>query len=284
LRKYILLTAVCVMFVAGCATTEDLKRVQGDLDRRLGATNENIRSLKDDNAGIRGDLKKNDEAISAIRTRQAEIAADITGLRDSIQQLTGEVEALRKDLSAAQVRANHRDEDFKDLKEKLEGIFFKTNFLENFLGIGKKEDLPEPGEKGVKPGAKESPKGKMDKESAYAAAYEEFKAGKYDKARADFHYFLKQYPDTEYSDNAQFWIGECYFFEKKYEKAILEYDKVAKNYPEGDKVPYALLKQGLSFLNLGDKAGARLILQQVIRDYPNTNQARIARAKLLEIK
>ena len=102
------------------------------------------------------------------------------------------------------------------------------------------------------------------------------------RERADFQNFLKQYPDTEYSDNAQFWIGECYYFEKNYEKAILEYDKVAKNYPDGDRVPYALLKQGLSFLNLGDKTGARLLLQQVIKDYPNTNQAKIARAKLLE--
>jgi TolA-binding protein len=55
-------------------------------------------------------------------------------------------------------------------------------------------------------------------------------------------------------------------------------------FPEGNKVPYALLKQGLSFQQLGDKTSARLFLQQVIRDYPNTNQARVARAKLLEIK
>ena len=44
------------------------------------------------------------------------------------------------------------------------------------------------------------------------------------------------------------------------------------------------MKQGLSFLELGDKASARLILQNVIKDYPNTSQARVARSKLLEIK
>jgi TolA-binding protein len=59
---------------------------------------------------------------------------------------------------------------------------------------------------------------------------------------------------------------------------------VVKNYPKGNKVPYALLKQGFSFLNLGDKSSARLILQQIIKNYPNTNQARIAREKLVEIK
>ena len=59
---------------------------------------------------------------------------------------------------------------------------------------------------------------------------------------------------------------------------------MTKNFPEGNKVPYALLKQGLSFLKLGDKASAKLLLQQVAKDFPNTSQARIARAKLLEVK
>jgi len=100
----------------------------------------------------------------------------------------------------------------------------------------------------------------------------------------DFKKFLEVYPKYELADNAQFWIGECYYFEKKYEKAIIEYEKVTKNFPDGNKVPYAFLKQGLSFLKLGDKASAKLLLQQVIKDFPNTSQARIARAKLLEIK
>jgi tol-pal system protein YbgF len=127
-------------------------------------------------------------------------------------------------------------------------------------------------------------KAKTDKESLYAAAYELFREAKYDRSREAFENLLKQYPDTEFSDNAQFWIGECYYFEKKYEKAIIEYEKVTKNFPEGNKVPYAILKQGLSFLKLGDKASAKLLLQQVIKDFPNTSQARIARSKLLEIK
>jgi tol-pal system protein YbgF len=95
---------------------------------------------------------------------------------------------------------------------------------------------------------------------------------------------LKLYPSTEHSGSAQFWLAECYYNEQKYEKAILEYEKVVKNYPEGNKVPYALLKQGLSFQQLGDKTSARMILQQIVRDYPNTNQARVARAQLLEIQ
>jgi len=81
---------------------------------------------------------------------------------------------------------------------------------------------------------------------------------------------IKDYPNTNQA--------------RKYEQAILEYEKVIKNYPGGSRIAYALLKQGLSFMNLGDKTSSKLLLQQVIKDYPNTNQARIARAKLQEIK
>jgi len=286
----VLLVALAVVMLYGCATPDDLRHLRREFDQKLVAVDERIaavdpkiQSLKEDDEVLRKDLQANREAVTAVRKNQANAGADIGDLRDHIQQLRGGIETLRKDLSNLSAQTKRRDDEIKDLREKLEGFSFKINFLENFLDLGKKEERAEPQEKTALPSAaKDRPR--TDKESLYAAAYEVFKESKYDKARIDFQNFLKLHPDTELSDNAQFWIGECYYFENKYEKAILEYEKVVKSYPEGDKVPYALLKQGLSFLKLGDKSSARLILQQVIKDYPNTNQARIARSKLVEIK
>ena len=82
--------------------------------------------------------------------------------------------------------------------------------------------------------------------------------------------------------NAQFWLGETYYREQWYEKAILEYQKVIENYPDGNKIEASLLKQGLAFFNLGDKANARLILQELIRKHPKSNEAQIARQKVKE--
>ena len=297
MNNKIFLPLLLLAVLSGCATTDDLRQVRYELnqkiadvadnrvavvEKKMAAAEESLPLLKADNNAIRGDLAKNLEAVAALRKSTAGTDADIIDIRDNLQQLRGQVEALRKDLGTAGARANHRDEEAKEIRDKLNGVAFKINFIENFLGIGKRDDQPEGTEKGEKP--KDIAKGKPDKESAYAAAYELFKDGKFDKARDAFQNFLKQFPDTEYSDNAQFWVGECYYFEKKYENAILEYEKVAKNYPDGDKVPYALLKQGIAFLNLGDKASAKLILQRVIKDYPNTNQARTAKATLLNIK
>ncbi|MBF0202691.1 MAG: tetratricopeptide repeat protein, partial [Desulfamplus sp.] len=71
-----------------------------------------------------------------------------------------------------------------------------------------------------------------------------------------------------------------YYREKWYEKAILEYQRVIEEYPRGNKVMAALLKQGYSFANLGEKGNARLILEELIRKYPQSQEAKSARDKL----
>jgi len=299
LRRYLpILFVILLLSMTGCATTDDLRRVHGNLDRQIQLTNEKVAAveqgfppLRDEIAGVRSEIAKTtQEAIQPLRGSQAEGRAEMTDIREQLQQIRGTTDGLRKDLSSVHVRTVKREDEEKALREKLDNIIFKINFIENFLGIGKNEEpAAAPADKAGKqppaaPAKEAAGKGKVDKESLYGAAYELFKEAKYEKSREAFENFLKQYPDTEFSDNAQFWIGECYYFEKKYEKAIVEYEKVAKNFPEGNKVPYALLKQGLSFLKLGDKASAKLLLQQVTKDFPNTSQARIARARLLEIK
>jgi len=242
------------------------------MDNKLTAIDTTLASLKKE-------LEKSAEALAQTRKNNANTAADITDLRDNLQQLRGQLEALKKDMSGGV----KKDEEYK---EKFDNILLKINFIEDFLEIGRKDSLSESGDKGKSAGngTSKDPARKQDKENMYSMSYQLFKEGNYDKARTEFRSFLAAYPKSEYSDNAQFWIGECYFFEKNYEKAILEYEKVVKNFPGGKKVPYALLKQGLSFLKLKDKTSAKLLLQQVIKDYPNTNQARMARSKLQEIK
>ena len=277
-RSVKLLIVILIALLTGCATAGDLKRVQGDLGTKITDHDGKVAAMQTDMANLQKDSAQNTEAVADIRKKQADMGADLTDIREQLQQLRGSIEKLQKDIDDVQGRMG------KDFRERLDQASFKINFIENFLGIGKKEERTENGEKPVKNHSKNGSKGKSDKESIYASAYELYKEGKYEKARIEFQNFIKAYPKTEYSGNAQFWIGECYYYEKNYEKAILEYEKVIKTYPEGNKVPQALLKQGLSFLQLGDKASAKLILRNIIKDYPNTSQARVARTKLLEIK
>jgi len=118
----------------------------------------------------------------------------------------------------------------------------------------------------------------------YKDAYETFQKGNVEGARRKFEAFLKQYPNTELSDNAQFWIAETYYAKKDFEKAILEYEKAIVKYPEGDKLSAALFKQALAFLELGDKTNARNLLKRVMERYPQSEQAEMAKKRLDTIK
>jgi tol-pal system protein YbgF len=101
----------------------------------------------------------------------------------------------------------------------------------------------------------------------------------YDRAIQQFRTFQRKYPDSSIADDAQYWIGEIYFIQKDYNRAILEFNDVLK-YRRGDRVPAALLRQAHAFLEIGDRTDARLILQKLINDHPKSEQAQEARAQL----
>ena len=278
MKKYIILLVAIVLVVTGCASSRELRAVKYSLGSRMSALENDLSSLKKEYSQLRENLDQIEARNKSLRKTQADSGADVITLRDDIQKLRGELETLGKGLS--DLESGIKGKEKVGISQKLDDISFRIQYIENFIGVGKKPDQ-EKERKEAEGSRKDSvTKKAIDKEKAYAGAYESFKAGKYAEARQKFRDFVKIFPDTEYSDNAQFWIGECYYFEKEYEKAILEYESVIKNYAKGNKVPNALLKQALSFKQLGDNESAKLLLQRVIKEYPNTSPARIARKRL----
>lgn len=271
-KKSTLCLIVLLALLWGCATTGDLDRVRQTSDQRVSALKAEVDRLSAQLAKVEKELAEAKEVNAILRKQQADASADMIGLRDNVQSLRGSVDEIKKEISSVQKNGG--------LKERLDDLAFRVEYVESFIGVSKKEATAVKGE-GKAPAVAET---KSDREAAYQSAYRTFKEGKYAQAREEFGKFLKQYPKGEYADNAQFWIGECYYLEGNYEKAILEYEKVIKNYPKGGKNPDAMLKQGLAFQKLGDKQSAKLIFQQVTKKYPNSNQAKIAKAKLKEIK
>jgi tol-pal system protein YbgF len=82
----------------------------------------------------------------------------------------------------------------------------------------------------------------------------------------------------------QYWIGECNYSLKDFGQAIVDFDTVRSKYPQSDKVPAALLKQGFAFAELGEKVNARLVLQEVVEKYPQSPEAARAKQRLKAIE
>jgi tol-pal system protein YbgF len=119
-----------------------------------------------------------------------------------------------------------------------------------------------------------------DPNRLYETAYLDVNQRKYSLAIEGFRTYLQYYPDTELSDNAQYWIGESYFALEDYSAAASALQGLVAQYPKGDKVPSALLKLGESYEKLGDAAQARAAFEKLTKDFSKTEEARLARERL----
>lgn len=119
---------------------------------------------------------------------------------------------------------------------------------------------------------------------AYDRILRTFKQGDLDGAQRGFSDFLVQHAGSELAPNAQYWLGECYYGKKDYERAIAAFDRVKQAYPESEKVPAALLKESFAYLALNDRKRALTTLRQVVEAYPKSPEAGKAMDKLAQLK
>ena len=92
--------------------------------------------------------------------------------------------------------------------------------------------------------------------------------------------FIRKNPKSDLADNAQYWIGSCYYSQRDYNRAIIELNEVLLKYPKADKVAPALLMLADAFADSGYKIDARLILQKLVADHGKSEEAEKARQKL----
>jgi tol-pal system protein YbgF len=121
-------------------------------------------------------------------------------------------------------------------------------------------------------------------QALYNASKDSFDQGRFEEGIEGFKEFLDRYPKSELADNAQYWVGECYMALKNYDRAIAAYEDVKKKYPEGNKVPDAMLKQAMAFLEKGDEISTRILLKRIVSAFPESDQARVAEQRLATLK
>jgi tol-pal system protein YbgF len=114
----------------------------------------------------------------------------------------------------------------------------------------------------------------------YSQAYADFARGNYDLAIMGFTEYLKAYPGTDFSDNAQYWIGECMYGKQKFQEAIEAWNTLFRDYPSSDKLPDARVKKGMALEKLGRRSQALVEYRYVVDRFPNSSAARIARERL----
>jgi len=115
---------------------------------------------------------------------------------------------------------------------------------------------------------------------AYRSAFDLLKDRKYDEAAEAFREMLARYPEGQFADNGRYWLAETDFVRRDFPAALVEYDRLVTGYPQSPKVPGALLKIGYIHFEQEDWPQARTALEEVMRRYPTSTEARLAKSRL----
>ena len=118
---------------------------------------------------------------------------------------------------------------------------------------------------------------------AYQKAFNLLRAKNYGGAARGFSGFLRTFPNSSLAANSQYWLGECYYGQRRFQEAIDEFERVFTFYPSSNKVPASLLKIGYSHLELRQPSMARSVFQQLVRTHPQSPEAIKAHGRIQEV-
>ena len=300
-RMGILLPALVVLlgllfWLSGCASQKELSLLQRQIwanHSQLEKNQTEVVQLEKSMSDRFGELNKRfEEDRQPLRRNQAAVGAQLDRIELEVGRLNGQLE----EVAAMNGRQDERLSQFQErqmttiseMRKSVDDLERRLSLVASYLGL---QELAVSSTKTTSPGQQSTAQEKAPVQKApsaaedlYGNAFKLFRAGKFNDARTGFTTYLEKYSKTDLADNAQFWLGECYYAEKKYREAISAYQKTIKKYPRSDKVSSAMLKQGMAFLELGEKTAGKILLKKVVKGYPDSNQAKIAQAKLARIK
>ncbi len=270
-----------VLLFSGCISAGNFESLRSDvnqLKREVYAQKRTVTGLKEGVGSLEGKTAKvvTKESLEAIRNSQEMLYDQLTGLNRDLQLLQGKFDEKNY---AVETALSENKAEMTELKSRVEEMAGEVKqLMARVQGLEKKFDALSKGPLVEKKAVEK--KGPVTEEGVYRQALKTFRDGKYKEARKQFEEFLRRYPDSDLSDNAQFWIAESFYKEGVYEDAILAYETLIRKFPKSDKVPGAMLKQAYSFQELGDKNTTKVILSTLKERFPKSKEAELAEKKL----
>lgn len=247
--KYSIIGLAALLTVSGCATRRQVQELSVDV-RSMRAE---LQAIRADNARLDSLFKSN---IEQSRKLNADFAAYVSRLDDRMQMVEARLEdavtLINRATGAIESRGGNRTS---------RGSSADTTAVDTTAGVGQ-----------------------FDCQKVFNSAYFDFVKEDFDLARQGFDNYIKQCPNTALADNAQYWIGECFYLQKDYARAQQEFDKLMKNYPSSEKYAAAKLKYAKSLYNQRFKTKAATYFREIIKDYPGTDEAQEAADMLARYK
>ena len=250
-------TTACVSANEGDLMHKDIDALREAQKADRDAASAERQRLKDESAARSKDLQDALDALNrAARKSGADLSVDVDKAKDELAAVRGAIEVLQHRLEVSEAAQAEQ-------ARKLDPLLAAQ-------------------EKRAK--AQDTAEHPTDKAAIYALALKKLDAGDPARARDLLSDFLARFKSDPLAPDAQYWMGETWYAEKKYNDAIVEFQKVLKEYKGSEKVPDALLKIGLSFQSQGDCVKALLFLDEVVQSHKAAPAARVAKERAAECR
>lgn len=208
------------------------------------------------------DAESADARLQALSTQVEQLKRSLLDMNAQIEQLRGEVasqrgnvELLQRDASELQRKQKDAQTAFDERVRKLEP---------QSLTVDGKTFLAD-----------------ADEKRAFDDAIARLRAADFAGGAAALNAFLKRYPQTGYAESAQYWLGNAHYGLRDYKEAIKAFRALTDRAPDHLRTPEAMLSIANCQSELKDNDAARRTLEQLVRQYPQTEAAQAARDRLL---
>lgn len=240
MKKMIFAMVVVGLFISASARTEEAA------DEKILSLQKRIEALEKTNISRGSNIAS---AVSKAEAVQTEFAA-VKGAVDSNSHMIGALNEQMQNL-------------YRDLERRVQAMEDQLRLVNDML----------------KKGGTASSKA-TDEYLEYQAAIEKMNESDYLDGAKAFQQFQKDYPRSKMAAHAQFHVGECYFLARDYQQSIKQFQVYIEKNPRGEKVADAMVMQGSAFVELGMIEEARAFFTKVSKDYPKSNAAQRAQAKV----
>ena len=204
------------------------------------------------------DLRKANDDNAQLRRSILDLSNQLEVLRAEIAKMRGQDEQLMRDVSEIQRKQ-------KDVAQVVEDRLRK--FEPSKVTVDGKEFVAGPAEL-------------RDFDAALAA----LRRGEFAPAQSAFLDFVRRYPESGYQPSALFWLGNAQYALRAYREAIINFKSVVAIAPDHVRSPEAALSIANCQVELKDTKSARKTLEDLIKVYPQSEAASVAKDRLTKLR
>ena len=239
-----LFASASVLANAALFEDDEARKAILDLRQKLDAVQQELKVKTEENAALK-------RALLDLQTQIDTQKSDQSALRGKLEQLLKDITDLQLKQKDVLQTVDTRLSKFEPIKVVLDGLEFQA----------------EPTEK-----------------KEFEATLLVFRTGDFAAAQISLLNFLRRYPTSGYASSALFWLGNAQYATKDYKESIVNFRKLLSIAPEHTRAPEAMLAISNCLVELKDVKAAKKAMEDLVKQYPNSEAAQTAKDRLARLR